>query len=363
MRQAARILAALAMSAGLLAAGGAAAQSDLFSPGWTLQPGASSLSFQSIKNEAIAESSGFASYAGRIEADGTARVTVQLDSVDTRIDLRNVRMRFLFFETFLYPEATVSTRLDPAQLADLPQIRRKTLALPFTLSLRGMTRELSADVVVTLLGADLVAVSAAHPVSLAVADFGLMEGVRKLEEAAGVDIVPTASVSFDFVFARDGTAGLPAPAPAASAPAPAPAPAPAAPPRVALEPEGALDAEACAGRFEILSRTGNIFFPSGGARLDPRSTPLLDSLHDIVRRCPGLRIEVSGHTDSDGDAAFNQRLSERRAQAVADYLTARGIEAARIVVVGHGETRPVAANDTRENKARNRRIEFAVVGN
>ncbi|MEM8703630.1 MAG: OmpA family protein, partial [Pseudomonadota bacterium] len=122
-----------------------------------------------------------------------------------------------------------------------------------------------------------------------------------------------------------------------------------------------LDDEACEGRFEILSRTDNIYFASGSARLDARSAPLLDSLVDIIVRCPDLNIEVGGHTDSDGGAAGNQRLSERRAAAVEDYIAAQNVSALRITSVGYGETRPVASNDTPDGKRRNRRIEFTVV--
>jgi OmpA-OmpF porin, OOP family len=348
-RFARKIVAVLALVALLGSVPAALAQGGPFDRGWTLQPGASTLRFQSVKNASVVESSGFATFSGQIDPQGAVELRVLLDSVDTRIDLRNVRMRFLFFETFQFPEAVITARIDPALLADLPTLRRKTLVLPFTLNLHGIARSAEAEVVVTLLGDDMVAVSTGTPISLKVADYGLEGGVKKLEEAAGVAIVPTATVSFDFVFARNA-GGAPAVVPAA----------PAVPAQAALE-TATLDLEACKGRFEILSRSGNIYFGAGSARLDPRSAPLLDSLADIIRRCDGLRIEVSGHTDSDGSATTNQRLSEQRARAVARYLQSSGIAEDRLVVVGHGEDRPVVANDTAENKARNRRIEFAVV--
>ena len=122
-----------------------------------------------------------------------------------------------------------------------------------------------------------------------------------------------------------------------------------------------MDREACVGRFEILSRTGNIYFNTGSARLDAKSMPLLDKLHDVVDRCPELDIEIGGHTDSDGSDVANQRLSERRAASVAEYLQSKGIPPARMKVVGHGEAQPLVANTSGENKARNRRIEFSVI--
>ena len=333
---------------GLTTAG--AAQDDPFASGWTLQPAASSLRFQSVKNEVKVESSQFATYTGQIGADGTASVKILLDSVDTKVDLRNVRMRFLFFETFQVPEATITAKLDPAAFADLAQVRRKTITLPYTLDLHGVTKAFEADVVVTYLSDDLVAIASGAPIAVAADDFNLTPGIEKLQDAANVRIIPSATVSFDFMFARNGAD--------AAAPAAAVVEAPAS---AALEAEGNFDPEACKGRFEILSRSGNIYFRSGSATLDTKSAPLLDSLADIVTRCPGMVIEVAGHTDDEGSDVANQRLSESRARSVAKYLQGRGIEAARFAVVGRGESQPVVANDTAENKAKNRRIEFKVV--
>ncbi|POF34162.1 OmpA family protein [Roseibium marinum] len=354
------ILAAL-----LLLSSPAGAQENFFERGWTLQPEASSLRFQSVKNLTKVESSGFADFAGTIDESGAASIRIFLDSIDTKIDLRNVRMRFLFFETFQFPEVVITTRIDQSLLTDLPALKRKIIPLTYTLSLHGLSKTLETEVAVTIMSDDLVAVSTTAPISVAASDFGLDGGIQKLEEAADVVIVPSATVSFDFVFSRNGGEGPGAQTAASSTPQPAtqPAtqPAPQAAAAKALEPEGDFDIEACKGRFEILSRTGNIYFGSGSARLDARSEPLLNSLSDIISRCPGLVIEIGGHTDSDGSAAANIRLSERRAAAVKQYLTLKNIPADRIVSVGYGEARPVAPNGTADGKRRNRRIEFVVV--
>ena len=329
----------------------ATAQGSLFEPGWTLQPDASTVRFQSVKNLTKVESSGFAQYQGKIDPDGAAEIRIFLDSVDTKIDLRNVRMRFLFFETFEFPEAVISTKIDPAALADLSTLRRKIIPLTFDLQLHGVTKSLETEVAVTLVGEDIVAVSSTAPISIATNDFNLDGGIKKLEEAANVAIVPSATVTFDFLFSKNAGEQVVAEAKPEVTEAAA----------TAIEPEGNLDEEACKGRFEILSRTDNIYFASGSARLDARSAPLLDSLVDIITRCPDLKIEVGGHTDSDGSATGNQRLSERRAAAVEDYISAKNVSALRITSVGYGETRPVASNDTPDGKRRNRRIEFTVV--
>lgn len=338
----------LALLAGIGAP--ALAQDGPLAPGWTLDPAASTLKFQSIKNATKVEVSGFATFSGGIAPDGAATVRVALDSVDTGIDLRNVRMRFLFFETFKFPEAVVTAKVDPAALADLGTVRRKTVPLVLTLDLHGAQRPLAADVTVTLLDDTRVAIATTAPISIATADFGLDGGVAKLEEAAGVDIVPSATVTFDAVFVRNADGAAPAsPEPAAE------------PATAALEAEGDFSREACTGRFEILSRTGNIYFASGSARLTADSTALLEAVADIVARCPDLTIRVVGHTDDEGSDAANTRLSAARAASVAEWLVGHGIAADRFVTEGLGESRPVADNTTAEGRAKNRRIEFAVV--
>lgn len=326
------------------------AQVDPFAGGWNLQPEASSLEFQSVKKQTVVESSSFATLAGTIDENGFAKMTVLLDSVDTKVDLRNVRMRFLFFETFKFPEATITTQINPADLTDLAQVRRKQIPLTYSIDLHGVSKTFETVATVTLLSDDLVSIASRTPISVAVADFNLTEGLTKLQEAANVEIVPSATISFDFLFAR-GTSQA------------AVAPEPEKPASVALEVVGNFDQKACEGRFEILSRTGNIYFSSGSSRLQDTSAPLLNSLADIIARCPDLSIEVGGHTDSVGGEAQNERLSRARAASVVDYLLAKGLNPDILESKGYGESNPIATNDTREGKSKNRRIEFKVLGN
>jgi OmpA-OmpF porin, OOP family len=343
----------MVVCAGLVVPGLALAQVDPFATGWLLQPEESRFNFQSVKQTAkgdvVLELSSFAKYVGAIGEDGAATVKVFLDSVDTKIDLRNVRMRFLFLETFKFPEAMISVQLDRAALADLGQKRRMVLTLPYVLDLHGVQKEGSADVVVSLLSDDAVAVASVAPIPVVVADHGLAEGVVKLEEASGAKIVPTGWISFDLVFRRIGSAGVAVVAEPET--------------KTVDEPEGLLSAEACAGRFEILSRSGNINFNSGSARLDVAGSTILDDLVDIVKRCPDLKLEVGGHTDNDGEEATNLALSEKRAASVISYLVAQGISADRFDLHGYGEAFPIVPNDSAENMRRNRRIEFMVIGN
>jgi len=132
-------------------------------------------------------------------------------------------------------------------------------------------------------------------------------------------------------------------------------------PEISVKPAAApVDATVCQQLFTDLLSKGKIRFEQARATLDPDSTSLLDRLIEIALRCPTSNIEVAGHTDGDGEDAFNQALSEKRAQAVVDYLVKAGLPASRFTAVGYGSTQPVAGNDTDEGKAQNRRIEFLV---
>jgi OOP family OmpA-OmpF porin len=132
-------------------------------------------------------------------------------------------------------------------------------------------------------------------------------------------------------------------------------------PEISVKPPAApVDPTVCQQLFSDLLSKGKIRFEQGRATLDPDSIALLDRLIEIALRCPAANIEVAGHTDGDGEDGFNQALSEKRAQAVVDYLVKAGLPASRFTAVGYGSTRPVAGNDTDDGKAQNRRIEFLV---
>ncbi len=105
--------------------------------------------------------------------------------------------------------------------------------------------------------------------------------------------------------------------------------------------------------------TYGITFDVNKADVKPESYGTLKSIADVLTENPNVKVKITGHTDSDGDDAKNLDLSKRRAESVKKELTAKfGIDAARLSTDGAGETKPVAANDTPENKAKNRRVEF-----
>jgi OOP family OmpA-OmpF porin len=121
-----------------------------------------------------------------------------------------------------------------------------------------------------------------------------------------------------------------------------------------------VDASVCQQLFAALFAKGSIRFETGSASIDRDSLALLDRLVETASRCQATPIEVAGHTDAAGDDAANQALSEKRAQAVVDYLVRAGLPSDRLTAVGYGSTRPVASNDSDEGRAQNRRIEFVV---
>jgi OOP family OmpA-OmpF porin len=107
----------------------------------------------------------------------------------------------------------------------------------------------------------------------------------------------------------------------------------------------------------------NIAFASGKADIEPSSYPDLDRVGEVLNDWPEAEVEIGGHTDSQGAAAFNQQLSEKRAEAVKDYLTKKfsKIRRKNLLPRGYGESKPVASNDTPEGRAQNRRVEFTLL--
>lgn len=111
----------------------------------------------------------------------------------------------------------------------------------------------------------------------------------------------------------------------------------------------------------LLRMPSGITFATNQSTIQPQFQPTLDQVAATLAEYPKTMIDVLGHTDSDGAEAYNQTLSERRAQSVSSYLGSRGIASVRIATMGYGETRPIASNETPDGKAQNRRVEIKVV--
>jgi outer membrane protein OmpA-like peptidoglycan-associated protein len=108
-------------------------------------------------------------------------------------------------------------------------------------------------------------------------------------------------------------------------------------------------------------RLNNIFFEFGKSVLKAESFPELDRLVNILNKNPEIKIEINGHTDDVGTDASNQVLSQDRAQSVVTYLQSKGISAGRLSAKGYGESKPDVPNNSDENRAFNRRVEFKIL--
>ncbi len=173
------------------------------------------------------------------------------------------------------------------------------------------------------------------------------------------DSLNRSSGFWDYIFTsslkiRLGAAPAPAPEPAPAAPAPAPRPAPPPPPPPEPEPEPEPEV-----LFEF---DATVTFGLDSAQLRPGAIAELNEAAALLNLHSEIaRVEVAGHTCDLGPAAHNQRLSERRAQAVRDFLVENGVSADRLVVRGYGEDRPKVANTSDSNRQQNRRVELVVL--
>lgn len=104
--------------------------------------------------------------------------------------------------------------------------------------------------------------------------------------------------------------------------------------------------------------TQQIHFEFNKAKIRPESFPVLDAVVEVLNRAPDIRIEVQGHTDNRGSANYNKGLSDKRSASVKQYLVSHGIEPSRLTSKGYGFDRPLVPNDTDQNRALNRRVQF-----
>jgi len=111
----------------------------------------------------------------------------------------------------------------------------------------------------------------------------------------------------------------------------------------------------------VLRMPSGITFPVDRSDIQPQFQATLDQVSQTLASYNQTYIDVMGHTDSTGSDAYNQALSERRAQSVATYLTARGVNRARMGIRGFGESQPIASNEDEMGRSQNRRVEIKVV--
>jgi outer membrane protein OmpA-like peptidoglycan-associated protein len=112
----------------------------------------------------------------------------------------------------------------------------------------------------------------------------------------------------------------------------------------------------------LLTLEEPILFEFDSDRLKSSASPALDDIAEVLDFYGDAPVQVIGHTDDQGSAAYNQDLSQRRADAVTEALTSRGIDAGRVTSDGRGFDEPVASNDSDAGRAQNRRVEVLIVG-
>ncbi len=127
--------------------------------------------------------------------------------------------------------------------------------------------------------------------------------------------------------------------------------------------------DGCPKKYQLITVTSDkielkqtIFFDFNKASIKSVSYPLLNEVAQALKDGATIRVRVEGHTDSRGNAGFNLKLSQRRAESVVKYLVAQGIDAGRMEPRGFGKTVPIADNRTEAGRAQNRRVEFIILG-
>ncbi|NDW06968.1 YceI family protein [Jiella pacifica] len=172
-----------------------------FSKDWTLDNSRSRLNFVTIKKGTVVETQTFGELSGTISSDGGAEVKIKLESVSTGIDIRDVRMRFLLFDIEQFPEATITARIDPQAIGTVFDEARMAYDLPVTLTIRGISKDITVPVIISKLGDGLVSVASASPVTVSATDFGMDDGLKQLSSAVGdISITPSSPVTFELAF-------------------------------------------------------------------------------------------------------------------------------------------------------------------
>jgi len=130
----------------------------------------------------------------------------------------------------------------------------------------------------------------------------------------------------------------------------------------ALDPIASLlSPEECVARIQAIQDEGKIVFDPGSVTINDEAGAILDRIAEVLPDCSHVRMEIAGHTDSQGREEMNLGLSQSRADAVLNGLLARDVLVSNLVAQGYGESQPIAENDTEEGRERNRRIEFRLL--
>ena len=197
------ILTAAALTVTAACAQAPAEPAPLAQGSWSVDAAASSLSYVSVKSGEIAETNTFSGLSGSVTPDGAASLQIDLATVETKVDIRNERMRDIFFEVADNPTATVTADIDPAAFETLGVGESLAQTLKATLSVKGVEAPVETQVSVTRTAEDGVLVTSTAPVIVYADALELTEGLATLQELAGLpSITPVVPVSFSIAFKR-----------------------------------------------------------------------------------------------------------------------------------------------------------------
>lgn len=170
---------------------------------WNLQSKSSNIHYVTIKQGDIAENNSFSIFTGTVAPSGKVEINIALNSINTQIDTRDMRMKKIVFKTSDYPLATIRANIPMTELDIMEIGERKTLQTEIKVSLVGMSELFDANFLVTRIGANRVLVESKEPIMVQTSDFGFVESVAELQRLAKLDsITPVVPVSFSLVFER-----------------------------------------------------------------------------------------------------------------------------------------------------------------
>ncbi len=197
-------LSAAASLIGLAACSQAPAEPAALTQGeWAVDSDASRLSYVTVKSDEIAETNEFTGISGNVAADGAAVFEIDLATVSTGVDIRDERMRDVFFEVANHPTATVTAQLDPAAFETLAISEATVQPIKGTLSVKGVETSFAAEVEVTRISEDRVLAVSTKPVIVYADALELTGGLAQLQELAGLpSITPVVPVTFSLAIQR-----------------------------------------------------------------------------------------------------------------------------------------------------------------
>lgn len=168
---------------------------------WELQESESSINFVSIKKSIVGEVHSFSKINGSIDGSGEVMINIDLDSVETNIDVRNERMKTMLFETSKFMVAKISGTVDVDKASNLNAGDTYTESVKLNLSLHGVSHEVTSDVQVTRLSGDRLLVASLKPIVISANDYGLGEGIEMLRSVAKLPSISMAvPVTYNFIF-------------------------------------------------------------------------------------------------------------------------------------------------------------------